>query len=351
MLKKTKMFGFLMAAFVALSLIIADPAAYAKGSSGGGGRSSGGFSGGYKSSPAPSYKPSPAPIARSSAGFSGGYKSPAPAPVAKSSAGFSGGPKAPAAAVTPNAPVAKAVAPQRDAAAAAKTQTISKQQSQKAMADYKAQQAKFKYQSPAPVTSSPTVQRTVINRTVVNNYHYDPGVYAYRTRTFYAGYGWAPPVYGYGFYPSYGLWNTVALWFMLDHIHDQQYAMMYYSHRNDEDMRMWRQQAEREAQNNAELRAKLAAMDQRTRALEQQGAAIDPGYVPAEMKEVALSEDALKGAGQQQPQQPIATPAVYQQPAPVQPPPPQHKTPWGWILLGGAALAGLIYYFGFARKY
>ena len=200
--------------------------------------------------------------------------------------------------------------------------------------------SKFKY-SGSPVSASPTVQRTVVNRVVVNNYHYDPGVYAYRTRTFYSGYGWAPPAYGYAFYPHYGLWNTVAILFMLDHIQDQQYAMMYYSHRNDDDMRMWRQQAEREAQNNAELKMKLAAMDQRVRAMEQQGIQVDPGYVPPEMKEVALSEDALKGIDQQ------AVPAQNNQPAPA----PKHGFPWLWVLLGVAVVGGVVVYFVFIRKY
>jgi hypothetical protein len=211
---------------------------------------------------------------------------------------------------------------------------VSAERSKQSLNEYRNQQAKFKY-SGSPVKSSPVVQRTVVNRVVVNNhYHYTPANYAYRQRSFYGYYGWNPPVYGYGFYPSYGLWNTVALWFMLDHIADQQYAMMYYSHRNDADMQAWRAQAEREAQNNAELRAKLAAADQRALALQQQGVQADPGYVPADMKDVALSEDVVKQQAQdpqnvQQPQQQV------QQPAPVAP----QKESSHWFLWTIAAIA------------
>ena len=379
-MKKMRWFRLFMAMAIALSLITVDVtsvlAKTSSRSSGGfsGGSRSGGFNGGMKASPSvktsggfsggikspppvtpavrtsaefsgrPSVSPPVAPAVKTSAGFSGEHKVSPAEPIAKTSAGFSGGPKAPVAQTTPGSPM---VAPKKDAAAAAKTAAISREQSRKAMAEYQAQQSKFN-RTGSPVNASPTTQRTVINRTVINNYRYDRGAYAYRTRTFYAGYGWAPPAYGYGsFFPSYGLWNTVALWFMLDHIVDHQYAMMYYSHRHDPDMMAWRQQAEIEARNNAELRAKLAAMDQRVLAMERQGVQKDPGYVPPEMKEVALSESALQDA-QPQPQQPLATPAVYSQP--IQSRPEKSGMPWGWILLGVVVVGGVVY-FGYIRKY
>jgi hypothetical protein len=372
MMKKAKMLGFLMTVFVSLSFVVADPAAYAKGGGGGGGGHSsggfsgggsksygggGGFSGGYKSS-SPSLmakssggfsggsKPSaPAPAAKSSGGFSGGSKYTAPAPAAKSSGGFSGGPKSPA----PTS-LAKAAVPQKDAAAMAKTKTISKEQSQKAMADYKSQQSKYKYTG-SPVNASPTTTRYVTRNVYVNNYHYTPAGYAYRQKSFYGNYGWGPPVYGYGFHPYYGMWNTNALWFMLYAVesqriaNQQQYAMMYYSHRNDPDMMAWRQKAEIEAQTNADLRRQLATMDQRVQAMEQQGVQADPGYVPPDMKDVALSEETLKNA-EQQTQSPQVVPAVYNQPAP-----PEKKSHWIlWTLLGAGVLV-IGGYLLFGRKY
>jgi hypothetical protein len=345
MMKKWRNFGLLIVFLVACAFVIGDSVVYAKSSGssgGGGGRSSGGYSGGSSRSSfssSPSYSSSPS--AKSSSGWAGKQSASIQSTQApqKSVSGY-GGKQTAQGNENTSQPAAKSATPSRDAAAIAKTESISKEQSRKAMADYNAQQAKFKY-SGSPVKISTESQRAVTNRVTVNNYHYDSGAYAYRSGAFYGGYGWAPPAYGYGFYPSYGLWNTVALWFMLDHIHDQAYSMMYYSHRNDVDMQTWRNQVEHEADNNAELKAKLTAMDQRMQAMEKQGVKQDPGYVPPEMKEVALSEDVLKSAEPQ----PIATPAVYKSSV------SETSKSYAFLFLAFAIVGSILGYLLFVRKY
>lgn len=345
---------FAMIGLITLSLVAIDPAAHAgstsssnnntSSTSSGGKSSSGGFSSGSKSaSSTPDTRSTTPSAGKSSGGFSSGSKDSAPATPQtppKSSAGFSAVAKDTAPATRANAPVVQATAPPKDAAAMAKTESISREQSQKAMADYKAQQAKFKQpaqqSAPAP---APAAQHTVVNRVIERNYHYDSGNYANRTRTFYDTHGWDAPAYSSAFYPSYGLWSTLSLLYMIDHIHDQQYSMMYYSHRNDDDMRKWREQAEIEARTNADLKAKLAAMDSRMQAMEKQGIKGDPSYIPAEMEEVALSEETLKSAVQR------GAAAETRGKSPAQ---GSHWVLWTLLFLG---ILGCGYYLVFKRKW
>jgi hypothetical protein len=118
-----------------------------------------------------------------------------------------------------------------------------------------------------------------------------PGTYYYRRAVFYRTYGWAPPPYVYGLSPRYGLFDAVFLAFMLDHIAEQQYALMYYSHMNEAEFVQWRQQMDQLAMQNAELRARLAQMDQQTARL--QGTPRDPAYVPEDAQDVVLSPDVI----------------------------------------------------------
>ena len=342
-----------MIGLITLSLLAINPTVHAgstdssskssSNNSGGGKSSSGGFSSGSKSaSSTPAVRSTPPP-AKSSGGFSNGAKDSATTTTQtppQSSAGFSASGKSAATATHADASVGQTPAPPKDAAAMAKTESIAKEQAQKAMADYQAEQAKFKQPAQhSAVTPAPAAQHTVVNRVIENNYHYDSGNYANRTRTFYDAHGWGAPAYASAFFPSYGLWNTLSLLYMIDHIHDQQYAMMYYSHRNDDDMRKWREQAEIEARNNTDLKAKLAAMDSRMQAMEQQGIKGDPGYIPTEMAELALNEDTLKNAAQRR-----AT-ADSRSKSPAQ---GSHWFLWTLLTLG---VLGCGYYLVFKRKW
>ena len=110
------------------------------------------------------------------------------------------------------------------------------------------------------------------------------------------------------------------LWFMLDHINDAQYAAMYYHHRDDPGMQQFRTEADRLSAENAELKAKVAKLDEAAKLLEQQGVKQDPAYMPQDAASIALAADfADKGV------------------------PKSRGFPWGWVVvIGSLSLVGFI---------
>jgi hypothetical protein len=78
---------------------------------------------------------------------------------------------------------------------------------------------------------------------------------------------------------------------MVERAADPEYALMYYNHCNEADMIQWRHDMDQLAADNADLKAKLAAMDQQVAQL--QGTPVDPAYVPQDAQDVALSPDVV----------------------------------------------------------
>lgn len=95
------------------------------------------------------------------------------------------------------------------------------------------------------------------------------------TPGWYGQQGWAPPPYAAAAPRSFGIWDGLFLWFMLDNLTRPGTTDWFRSHRNDPGVQQWRQQADALAQDNAELRRKLAELDQRAPA----GATPDTGWV------------------------------------------------------------------------
>jgi len=118
-----------------------------------------------------------------------------------------------------------------------------------------------------------------------------PGTYYYRRNIFYETYGYVPYPFIYHMYPRYGLWDAIFLGFMIERAEEREYALMYYNHRNEEEMIQWRQEMDRMAMDNAELRAKLDVMDQQVARL--QGTPVDSSYVPEQAQDIALSPDVI----------------------------------------------------------
>ena len=87
--------------------------------------------------------------------------------------------------------------------------------------------------------------------------------------------GWAPPAYAAAAPRSFGIWDGLFLWFMLDNLTRPGTTDWFRSHRTDPGVQQWRQQADALAQDNADLRRKLAELDQRA----PPGAAPDTGWV------------------------------------------------------------------------
>lgn len=175
-----------------------------------------------------------------------------------------------------------------------KTQTASvssvgkKQKVATSRTAFKQQKAAFKQRKPVATASSgssrsstttntysynkrsPIVQKTVI----INN----RSTYYQRRGSYYNS--WDTPSYSYNSYSSFGVWDSMALWFMLDHINDQNQMRLYYNHMNSPGMQEWRREADRLAADNADLRRKLNALDAEQNKLAATGMKRDESYVP-----------------------------------------------------------------------
>lgn len=190
---------------------------------------------------------------------------------------------------------------------------FSKQESAKAYQDYKAQQGKFQMSS-KPGAYKPSARETTTINSVQSRVVYNSSSDYYARRTvFYDTYRWSPPVYVYRSYNSFGIWDAMILWFMLDHINEAQYAAMYYNHRDDPGMQQFKKEAERLSAENADLKAKLAKLDESSKSLEQSGVKPDPSIMSQDAAGIALAAD-------------IATKGV----------PKSRGFPWNWVIVIGA---------------
>lgn len=120
-----------------------------------------------------------------------------------------------------------------------------------------------------------------------------PTTYYYRRTAFYDAYGWQPAVYVYGFAPRYGLWDAMFLAFALDHLAEDQYALMFYHHRHDVEFQQWMADSDRLAAENDDLRAEMENMKLQMARLEEQGVAVNASYVPPDAQDVALSPEVI----------------------------------------------------------
>jgi hypothetical protein len=190
--------------------------------------------------------------------------------------------------------------------------SFSKQESAKAYEDFKAQQSKFKTPPGGEYSPSGRERSTVDSIRTRAGYSSGSDYYARRT-VFYDSYRWSPPVYAYYSYPRFGIWDAMMLWFMLDHINDAQYAAMYYNHMDDPGMQQFRQEVGRLSAENAELKDKVAKLDESAKSLREQGVKPDPSYVPQDAAGVALAAEV---AGKEVPK--------------------SSEFPWAWVFVIGA---------------
>ncbi len=121
---------------------------------------------------------------------------------------------------------------------------------------------------------------------------FDYGNVANRRDSYYRDQGYHPPQYVYNTSPSFGIFNTIFLFWMLDHITNKNVAKAAYNYSDDPAFQKWRQEVENLSRDNSELRSKLAEMDKQIKALE--GTPKDPGYLPPDMPlEAALAPAAF----------------------------------------------------------
>lgn len=174
--------------------------------------------------------------------------------------------------------------------------TIAKGQSQQAYRQFQSEQQRFHAPPAAAPANTRAAQQTQVWRTYGNRWHSADAYYAARSsalerasptvRMYYEH----PPVYVLAGRPSYGAYAGAFLGGMLlDRIMQPSYAEWAYSHANDPGYQAWYADMQNQAADNADLRAKLAQLDQQVAALKAQNApvtetlpdGVDPSLVVA----------------------------------------------------------------------
>lgn len=116
------------------------------------------------------------------------------------------------------------------------------------------------------------------------DYHSMDDYYAARRRAR-AGWEQPPAIIVQHMAPNYGIWDVAFMSMLMSNINRPGYADWAAAHQNDADYRRWRDDAERAAKDNAELRGRLDAMDERMRTADatstQARASLPPGVEPA----------------------------------------------------------------------
>ena len=175
------------------------------------------------------------------------------------------------------------------------------EQSQKSLASYEAERSKFKTQPP------PIDQRTIRSNPVVSSSHvysrvgYDDVI---RRRQVIYG-SWNPPIYVYQSAPYYGSWNSTFLWWAL--MND---AAFFHHHNNDPAISAWHNDAMRLSEQNGELKAQIATLDEKVQQLDKNGVARNDKYLPAQVAAdplVALSAEAIEQIPVEKPLLRVAT--------------------------------------------
>jgi hypothetical protein len=167
---------------------------------------------------------------------------------------------------------------------------VARQGSGAALKNYVAQREQSKFAAtPTPVAAPSGAFSSYAGRFP----SYD-AYYANRN-AYYGGFGWSAPPYIYASRPSFGMWDALFLWFMLDTVGNASHAAWFYNHADDPGYQQWRQEANRLSADNADLHAKLDALDAKQR--EMAGQPRDPAYMPADAKPaVALAPENAVGS-------------------------------------------------------
>lgn len=81
------------------------------------------------------------------------------------------------------------------------------------------------------------------------------------TTDYYGSRGYRTPDYAYGGRSSFGVFDAVMLWFLLDTLSDRSHADFFRDNRDDPGYREWRAEADKAAETDPALKAKLDALD------------------------------------------------------------------------------------------
>ena len=171
-------------------------------------------------------------------------------------------------------------------------QRMQKQRAAESLKTYQGERQKFK-QPVAPPSQGEVAGNPVYQKAKTYS-NFDYGNYYTRRNNYYGASGWSPPAYVYRSSPSFGVWDALMWWMILDNLGNRKYTSAAYHHADDPGYKQWRQEADRLAQDNKELKEKLAKLDADVKQQEAEGVARDTSYLPPGMPaEVALASSVL----------------------------------------------------------
>jgi len=104
--------------------------------------------------------------------------------------------------------------------------------------------------------------------------------YAYSSDAYYEEYGFDPPPWCLQLAPYYGVWDTKYLAFMVANGSAVESSLFYYNHRGETELIAWRDEMNQLAEQNPELAAQLATLDEQAQLLAAQNIPVNPDYVP-----------------------------------------------------------------------
>ena len=247
-----------------------------------------GASGGYAkpagmAAPAAPVAPSPA-AAPAGVANSGGYAkpagmAPASAPItsppasgpAPAGVAGSGGYAKPSVAATAAAPAAGRPA------SAGFDRGAERQLASQSYDRYRAEQDRFKAPPQGTLTGASDYAKNPLYGPNAGRYRNYDQLYADRD-VWRNAHPWAPPAYAFRSAPSFGMWDALFLWMILDKISEPAHAAVAYNNQNDPGFQAWRAEADRLAADDAQLRTKLDAFDAKLAAM--QGQPRQPGTLP-----------------------------------------------------------------------
>ncbi|MEI6985483.1 MAG: TAXI family TRAP transporter solute-binding subunit [Rhodospirillaceae bacterium] len=152
-----------------------------------------------------------------------------------------------------------------------------RQLSSQSMSRYKAEQERFQAPSQGTLTGASDYAKNPLFGAGAGRYRSYDQAYAERD-TYRNSHPWAPSPYVYRSAPSFGMWDAMFLWMVLDKVTEPSHAAAAYNNQNDPGFQAWRREADRMAQDNSELKAKLAVMDSKLDAMK--GQPQKPGVLP-----------------------------------------------------------------------
>jgi TRAP transporter TAXI family solute receptor len=179
-----------------------------------------------------------------------------------------------------------------------------KKTSQESLKAYQAEQSKFKAApfnaDSSKYESNPLYQKGKVYSGFDYNTHYG------NRDGYYKSQGYQPPPYAYNTAPSFGMFDTLFLFWMLDHLGNKNVAATAHNHSDDPGYKKWREEAENLAKDNSELKSKLNDLDNQVKSMA--GTPKDPGYLPKDIPpELALAAGALAAKKPEKPTLKMAT--------------------------------------------